>query len=123
MTDRPPELTAEIVEAIARRTAELVLAELSAGPAPDAPGRGLVDAATLAEHLGVARDFVYEHADALGAVRLGDGPRARLRFDVERATAAVAATRDPEPPPASPTRRRPARPAGPGGVLRVRGTV
>jgi hypothetical protein len=47
-----------------------------------------VDAATLARILGVSRDSIYEHADELGAVRIGDGPRARLRFDVERATAA-----------------------------------
>jgi len=40
----------------------------------------LVDAASVAEHLGVSRDYVYEHADDLGARRLGSGPRARLRF-------------------------------------------
>jgi hypothetical protein len=43
---------------------------------------GLVDAARLAERLGVSRDFVYAHADELGARRLGSGPRARLRFDL-----------------------------------------
>lgn len=32
--------------------------------------------------LGVSRGFVYDHADELGAVRLGSGPKARLRFDV-----------------------------------------
>jgi hypothetical protein len=42
----------------------------------------LVDAASVAEHLGVSRDYVYEHADDLGARRLGSGPRARLRFDL-----------------------------------------
>lgn len=40
----------------------------------------LVDAAVVASHLGVSRDYVYEHALELGAVRLGAGPRARLRF-------------------------------------------
>ena len=50
------------------------------------PGRAtLVDARTLAAEFGVARDWVYANADRLGAVRLGDGPRARLRFDVARA--------------------------------------
>jgi hypothetical protein len=42
----------------------------------------LVDAARVAEHLGVSRDYVYEHAAELGALRLGSGPRARLRFDL-----------------------------------------
>jgi hypothetical protein len=37
--------------------------------------------AELAARLGVRRSFVYEHADELGAYRLGSGPRARLRFD------------------------------------------
>jgi hypothetical protein len=42
-----------------------------------------VTAAELAQILGVTRDFVYSHAAELGAVRLGTGPRARLRFDPE----------------------------------------
>ena len=29
----------------------------------------------------VTRGWVYAHADELGAIRLGDGPRPRLRFD------------------------------------------
>jgi hypothetical protein len=33
--------------------------------------------------LGVARSFVYAHAAELGGYRLGTGPRARLRFDLE----------------------------------------
>jgi hypothetical protein len=37
--------------------------------------------AQLAEWLQVERDYVYLHAVELGALRLGSGPRARLRFD------------------------------------------
>ena len=37
----------------------------------------------LAGRLGVARSFVYEHAEELGVYRLGSGPRARLRFDLD----------------------------------------
>jgi hypothetical protein len=40
----------------------------------------LVDAAALAEILGVDRSWVYAHAAELGAYRLGDGPKAALRF-------------------------------------------
>lgn len=50
----------------------------------------LVDAATLAQELGVSRDFVYAHACDLGGERIGAGPRGRLRFDRDRALSAWA---------------------------------
>ena len=40
-----------------------------------------VDAAEVAHRLGVKRSWVYAHADEIGAIRLGNGSRARLRFD------------------------------------------
>lgn len=43
----------------------------------------LLTAEELAHVLNVKRSYVYERADALGALRLGKGPRARLRFDLE----------------------------------------
>ena len=43
----------------------------------------------VAAHLRVSRTWVYEHADELGTVRLGTGPRARLRFDASRVNSAV----------------------------------
>lgn len=64
-----------VVESIARRVVELLREEVPSGP-------HLVDAAVVAERHGVARSWVYENAERLGAVRLGDGPRARLRFDL-----------------------------------------
>jgi hypothetical protein len=51
-------------------------------------GRQLVDAQTLADELGVRRETIYAHADEFGAIRLGDGPKPRLRFDLETARAA-----------------------------------
>lgn len=69
----------ELVEAIARRVAEL----LAAAPAPQ-----LVDAATLARMFGISRATVYEHAGQFGAVRLPVGGRQMVRFDVETARAA-----------------------------------
>ena len=57
-------LDGDDVEAIARRVAALI------APSP----RRLVDAAELAEHLGVKRGWVYAHAAVLGGVRLGGGP-------------------------------------------------
>ncbi len=40
----------------------------------------LVDAATIAAKLGVTRRWVYDHQIELGAVRLTDGAKPRLRF-------------------------------------------
>ncbi|MFL5864147.1 MAG: hypothetical protein ACJ780_25815 [Solirubrobacteraceae bacterium] len=73
------------IQALAEHLAELASAR---------PRIGLVDARDLAEELGVARDWVYANAERLGGVRLGDGPRARLRFDAERAREALAAGRE-----------------------------
>lgn len=63
-------------EAIAHRVAELI----HAGDQGNVNAR-LVDAATLARELGVERSWVYEHAHELHPIRLGQGPRARLRFN------------------------------------------
>jgi hypothetical protein len=52
-------------------------ADRSADPAPDA----LWTARRVAAHYGVTPTFVYHHADELGCLRLGAGPRPRLRFD------------------------------------------
>jgi hypothetical protein len=71
---------------------------------------GLVDAATLAKRLGVSRDFVYDHATRLGGIKLRDGRRGPLRFDVERAKAALAEDQArPRPRKVTP-RRAPRRP-------------
>jgi hypothetical protein len=106
------------IEAVARRVAELLRTSTSAT-------EPLVDAAELARLLGVDRDWVYARANRLGAVRLGDGPKARLRFDFEhaRATLAAAGTAD-QPSRDEPPRRRrgrPRRPAGAVGVPLIRG--
>ena len=60
-------LDAASVEAISRRVAELLR---------DAPLPGEVDAQTVARTLGVERSWVYAHADEIGGIRLGNGPKA-----------------------------------------------
>src|SRR3954467_4604125 len=90
------------IEALARRVAELLRASTSAS-------EPLVDAAELARILGVDRDWVYARANRLGAVRLGDGPKAPLRFDVRRVRALLApGSGQPRPAEPSPERRAPA---------------
>lgn len=73
-SDRPALLTPTVVEAIAQRVAELLRTELGLGPR-------LLTPSEVAEQFAVSRTWVYEHADELGAIRLGPGPKARLRFD------------------------------------------
>jgi hypothetical protein len=70
------------VDAIAERVVELLSADDVSAE------HRLVSAAEVARELNVGRQWVYEHAEALGAHRLGDGPRARLRFDLETIRAA-----------------------------------
>ena len=71
-----------LVDAIAARVIDLLRGE---------PQRSsLVDARRLADALGVDRSWVYEHADELGAIRVGSGPKPRLRFDRDRALEAFA---------------------------------
>jgi hypothetical protein len=41
----------------------------------------LVDVNTVARTTGMSVRWVYDHADELGAIKAGDGPRPRLRFD------------------------------------------
>jgi hypothetical protein len=86
------------------------LAALIAGELRDGPGAEvcngvthLVDASTLARHLGISRSVVYRRSEELGAVRIGN----RLRFDIERAKAANANSSSDEN--VSETRPRPRR--------------
>jgi len=67
-----------------RALAELVADVLvERGIVSEAAGRAgrVLDAAGVARLLGRERQWVYDHADELGAFRYGDGPRARLGFD------------------------------------------
>lgn len=98
-------LDPEDVEAIARRVAELT--------APQPIAR-LVDAAELAAELSVSTTYAYRNATRLGARRLGAGPKARLRFNVEQARSALVAMTEsdaaPSPKPRvnrAPGRRKP----------------
>jgi hypothetical protein len=97
----------EDIEQIARRVAELI-GSTQAHPAPR-----YVDAADLAQILGVDREWVYAHARRLGAMRLS-GPGGRLRFDLHQVAETLAA------PDAAATSARRATLRQPGG--RVGGT-
>jgi len=76
-----PDEVQAMADAIAHKVAELV--------ATRSTTFGFVEARELAEELGVSIDYVYAHATELGAVRLGSGPKARLRFDLDSARRAL----------------------------------
>jgi hypothetical protein len=65
----------EDLELLALRVADLVRGE---------PVVGYIGTAGVARMLSVSQEWVRGHARELGGVRLGDGPRSALRFDVER---------------------------------------
>jgi hypothetical protein len=93
-------------------TAQLdrVEAKLDALLALDPSPPLLVDAATLARLLSLDRGWIYANANRLGAVRVGDGARPRLRFDPAVARSALAAPRathmGPQSGPAPPAPRQ-----------------
>jgi Rhodopirellula transposase DDE domain len=88
------------IEAIAERVADKLRRPV---------GVGLLKVDELAARLGVAPDWVYRHARQLGVIKLGTAQNAPLRFDLERAQAALAALGESpqeEPRPDEPARRR-----------------
>jgi hypothetical protein len=109
-------LDQDAVEAIAVRVVELLESR---------SGGRFVTAEELSRRLGISRSTVYDKAEELGAIRLGTGPRARLRFDLEQVVArrgGAAAPVQPAPPRRSVRQRqRPRRPSS--GLLPIRGTA
>ena len=94
-------LAPETIEAIDHKVVEIL------GHPVDGPE--FVDAAEIARRFKVDRGYVYAHADELGAIRLGSGPRSRLRFDPKRVAEVLAPkpfTPDPDPAPRPPRPRR-----------------
>ncbi|MDO8185880.1 hypothetical protein Q5424_01375 [Conexibacter sp. JD483] len=89
MQQNPP-FSPEFVDAVAHRVLDL--------------SRRKLRVSDVARIYGVHPTWVYTHADQLGAIRLGRGPKASLRFDpatVDDAFAALAdadASTSPEPP-------------------------
>lgn len=80
-------------------------------PSPVAAGPGLYTAAEASARLNVKTRWVYDHADDLGAVRLGDGPKAHVRFPIHRIEELISGgSVKPAPPPArpGPPRNKPA---------------
>ncbi len=106
------ELTPQAVEQIATRVAQLLRHQQPPAQASVAPTPGWMTAKELAQHLKLNPAYIYEHAELLGAIRTGTGPKARIRFDLHTATQALKQhQRQTAPPAASRPRRTPPRPA------------
>jgi len=70
-------LAQRLADPVARRVIEMIKDELVLG----APAAATwLNAAEVAQLLHVTREWVYQHSEELGAVRLGGGRRPRLRF-------------------------------------------
>ncbi len=83
----------ETAERLALRVTALLIKHMErsqATPPPEAEAPRLLSAAEVSRWWGVHRGWVYEHAQELGAIRIGDGERPRLRFDPERVTRRLA---------------------------------
>ena len=90
-----PDEIDRLAEAVAIRVAEYLRTDDSNAP--------LIDAAEVARRHGVTRSWAYDNAGRLGAVRLGNGSRPRIRFNPATVAAALASRIEPS----SPTLRAP----------------
>lgn len=79
------EITPDVIEQIAHRVADL-LTQRDQRPTDSG---AMLTVNQLAIRLNVTRAWIYEHAAELGGIRLGNGPKARLRFDPDTAIQAL----------------------------------
>jgi hypothetical protein len=68
----------EFIDAVAKRVVEL---GVGADHTRFTDSSELLTVAEVARRLNVSQQWVYAHKRDLGAIRLGGGPKARLRFD------------------------------------------
>jgi hypothetical protein len=101
--ERTSAAESRFVDAIARRVIELLDASRGAGATASATeGEACLTVSQVAARYRVSRSWVYAHQRDLGAMRLGEGPRARLRFDAKVVADAIAAFDRRAAPPESP---------------------
>jgi hypothetical protein len=106
MSTEPAALAeSHLVDAIARRVVELLEGSRARAEAAGAgAGGACLTVSQVAARYRVSRSWVYAHQRSLGAMRLGEGPRARLRFDPKVVAEAIALF-DRSQAPANPPKR------------------
>lgn len=77
------DLTPQAVEQVAQRVTQMLRYDKLHGQ-PE-----LITAGELAHRLRVQRSWIYKHRHLLGGERIGDGPKAPWRFDLDTATRAM----------------------------------
>ncbi|HWC49695.1 MAG TPA: hypothetical protein VG448_12505 [Solirubrobacterales bacterium] len=85
-------LSPESIDALATRLAELLGGARVPAPPMESPKK-MLSAAEVSRRWSISRRWVYDHADELGARRMGTGPRPRLRFDPDEVAARIGAPR------------------------------
>jgi hypothetical protein len=84
------DLTPQAVEQVASRVVQLLhRAQQNQPQAQTGEPVGMVTVAQFAAYYKLNPAWVYEHADELGAIRIGSGPKARIRIDFQIAKAAL----------------------------------
>jgi hypothetical protein len=106
----------DLVEAIARRVADLIREQV---PSREPPER--IDAAEVARRLGVHRATVYRNPRRFGGEKISDGPKGRWRFDPAKIHGGGMPSAADEGPKARVRRRRGGRKTAPEGELKIRG--
>ena len=111
------DLTPQAVEQVAGRVVQLLGRQQQQQQQSHASEpTGMLTVSELAQHLHLNRAWVYGHADELGAIRVGGGPKARIRFDLHTARTALSRRRvapGSEPVKVAPTGPPSAGPDGP----------
>jgi hypothetical protein len=100
VVNAPARMHPDDLAALADLIAERLRPMIDAPDPPSCPRCGalawekpvLLTAAEVARSYGVSAQWVRDHASDLGVLRLGDGPRPRLRFDAERVATALNAS-------------------------------
>jgi len=102
------ELADRLSDVIVERVVEAIRAERIIPQAYTATA--WIDAQEVAQRLRMSREWVYEHAEELGASRIGSGPRPRLRFPPQLLDSQTG--RQPSPEAASQPAKRRSKPDG-----------
>jgi hypothetical protein len=97
-TRRASAAESHFIDAVARRVVELLESGRGSGTSAPRDERGeCLTVAQVAERYCVSRSWVYAHQRELGAIRMGSGPKAHLRFDAYRIAKAIAAMAEQSP--------------------------
>ncbi|MCW3066442.1 MAG: hypothetical protein JWN32_3614 [Solirubrobacterales bacterium] len=111
MTDEETTRIRAIAEAVVDLLADRGLV-VYAGPSPSVR---VLKVGEVARLLGRSAPWVYEHAAELGAIRMGNGPKARIGFDLATIEQWKRDHQVSPPAASKPTRRRPRRTSIPTG--------